>query len=126
MRTRITGVVAAVLLVAVAGGPVRTYGTSYDPLPLGGEGTAPAGATVYLFHSGTEGVRRSLAVGEVLEVTRTEEGSPSRTAGKIRVVAAAGAFCVRGEVLEGGARVHDVAVRESVYCLIVPEAVCGR
>jgi len=126
MRTRMAGVAAAVVLVAVVIGPVKTYGTSYDPQPHG-EGTALVpGATVFLFHSGTNDVRRSLGVGEALEVSRNREDGTRAIVGKIRVVALAGAVCVRGEVLEGGIHLHDLAAGEGVYCLVVPGAVCGR
>jgi hypothetical protein len=126
MRTRMVGIAVAALLAAVIVGPMKTYGTSYDPMPHGEGAELGAGATVFLFHSGTEEVRRSLAVGEVLEVTRPGENGASRTVGKIRVAAPAGAVCVRGEVLEGGIHLHDLAGREGVYCLVVPEAVCRR
>jgi hypothetical protein len=122
--------VMAVLLAAVIVGPMKAYGTSYDPLPHGEEGTAATamapGATVYLFHSGTEEVRRSMRVGDVLVVSRPGEYGTSRTVGKIQVAAPAGAFCLRGEVLDGSIHLQDLASREGVYCLVVPEVVCGR
>jgi hypothetical protein len=127
VRARMAVVVATVLLAVLVVGPARTYGTSYDPLAHGEEGLAP-GDTVFLFHGGTDEARRSLAVGEVLVVSRPGEDGVSRVAGKIRVAAPAGAFCLRGEVLEGSVRVHDLAAREGqgVYSLVVPESVCGR
>lgn len=130
MGTRIAWVAAGALLAFTLAGPVPTYGTAYDPLPHAEEATeAPtmaAGATVYLFHSGTEEVRRSVTVGDVLVVARPGEDGASPTGRKVRVVGPAGAVCVQGEVLEGKVRVHDVATGKGVYFLVVPQAVCGR
>jgi hypothetical protein len=109
--------------------PMHAAATSYDPLPREEEPAGmemAGGATVFLFHSGTEQVRRSLQVGDVLEVSRVGPDGASRGVGKIRVAAFLGAVCLRGEVLEGKVRQHDLAEKDGVYCLVIPEAVCAR
>jgi hypothetical protein len=126
MRWVGTGLFVATVAAAV---PLRAAATSYDPLTREEEPAAAemaAGATIYLFHSGTEQVRRALQVGDVLEVTRVGADGTALGVGKIRVTASAGAVCLRGEVLEGRVRLHDVAEKGGVSCLVIPKAACGR
>jgi hypothetical protein len=119
------------MLAVAAMGPPEARGTSYDPLPRAEEGGAGLaeqgpGATVYLFLGGAEPARRILRVDDVLEVSRAgADGSPLDV-GKVRVAAFLGSVCLRAEVIGGKVRVHDLAAKEGVYSLVVPDAVCWR
>jgi hypothetical protein len=125
---RVRWLAAGVFSLAMAV-PMGVAATSYDPLPRQDEPAGmelTAGMTVFLFHSGTEQVRQSLHVGDVLEISRVGPDGASLSVGKIRVAAFLGAVCLRGEVLEGRIRPHDLAEKDGVYYLVIPEAVCTR
>lgn len=122
MRGSTAGVAAAVLLAVLLVGAPRGQGTSFNPLTAD-ECPAPLftpGAKVALFHSGTEETRHAVRAGDVLVVSRALPDGRREAVGRIRVDAAAGALCFRGEVLEGELRPHDVALAGSVSLLLIP------
>lgn len=123
------GVAAAVLVAVLLGGSSRGLGTSFSPLTAD-EGAPPPlrpGAVVFLFHSGTEETRRAIRAGDVLVAFRSLIDGRQQAVGKIRVDAAAGALCFRGEVLEGEVRPHDITHAGSVSLMVIAtEAPCPR
>jgi hypothetical protein len=129
MSKSLVGVAAAVLLAVVAVGPLGVQGTSYNPLTADEcpARTMTAGATVLLFHSGSEEPQRSIRPGDVLAVHRARKDGGSEAVGTIRVDVAIGALCFRAAVLEGEVQQHDVARAGSVACLIIlSDAPCQR
>jgi len=116
--------VAALLLAAGLLRPSAAHATSYNPLTPDGEAVAPLapGATVFLFHSGTEETRRSIRAGDVIPVYRPLVSGRNVAVGTIRVEAAAGELCFRGQVLEGEIQTNDVAAAGVVSCLVISSA----
>jgi ribosomal protein S28E/S33 len=117
----------AVALWLAAAMPADAGATSYDPLTPGGE-QAPAemakGAAVHLFSSGNEQMAKSLHAGDVLTILGRTGGGEATPVGSIRVTALVGKTCVAGEVVEGTVRVNDLAVKDGVYFLVIPAALC--
>lgn len=125
LRAAVMGGAAALWLAAAV--PTGAGAASYDPLTQGGE-EAPAemakGAAVHLFSSGNEQMAKSLHAGDVLTVLGRTGGADARPVGSIRVTALVGKTCVAGEVLEGNVRIHDLVVKDGVYFLVIPAALC--
>jgi hypothetical protein len=122
------GMAVAALLAGALAGPTKTHGTSYNPLTAdecpGAAGSAP-GAAVFLFHGGSEAARSLIRAGEVLTVSRPGGNGRWETVGLVRADAAAGAHCVRCEVVEGELRLYDVAqAAHGVFLLIATDAPC--
>lgn len=129
MGRSLLGVAAAVWLAVIVVGPSGVQGTSYNPLTADEcpARTMTSGATVFLFHSGTEETRRSIRPGDVLAVFRAQISGRNEAVGTIRVDAAVGALCFRAAVLEGEVEQHDVARAGSVSFLIIPsDTPCPR
>lgn len=121
--------IAAALLLIVAGGALRVGATSFNPLPFERDLSAPEmapGDTVFLFHSGTGETRSSLLPGATLGVSRLDSEGKHRPVGTIRAAAFVGEFCLRGEVTEGKILLHDLAEKDHVYYLVIPEILCRR
>lgn len=129
LGTRTTKLLAVVLLALAVCGVHRVGATSYDPLPRDPEPAtqeiAP-GASLYLFHSGTDEIRRSLKIGDVLDVLRIGPDGRTRTVGAVRATAFAGEFCLRAEVVSGKILPHDVALKKRLFLLVIPEALSPR
>jgi hypothetical protein len=87
--------------------PEQTYPIEVDVMKVG--------VKVYMFHSGTEDVKRAIKINDVLTVLREyppEISGGTRESGKVRVV-----YFV-GEVIEGFAEPGYLAVKGKVGCLI--------
>ncbi len=122
-----TRLIALLLSVLVAGWPIHSSATSFDPLPREQEPSAQemdSGDTVFLFHSGTAQGLRSLKIGDVLGVSRIGPDGRNRIVGAIQASAFVGEFCLRGEVVEGKILPHDLVENDHVYFLVIPEALC--
>lgn len=121
MIRSLAGIAAVALLAVVAIEPPRVQGTSYNPLTVdeGSVRTMTSGATVILFHSGTEQTRRSIHPGDVLTVSRARRSCRDEAVGTIRAEAPAGELCFRATVLEGEVRPHDVAHAGAVSFLVI-------
>lgn len=98
VRTRRTSLIAVFLVVLVVRVPILVHAVSSDPLPRPEERPAREivpGGMVFLFHSGTEEVRRSLKVGDALGVSHTGPDGKIRPAGTIRATAFVSECCRR-------------------------------
>lgn len=129
MGTRTTKLLAVVLLALVVSGINRIGATSFDPLPRDPEPATQeiaSGASLFLFHSGTDEIRRSLKIGDVLDVFRIGPDGRIRTVGAVRATAFAGEFCLRAEVVSGKILPHDVAEKNRFFLLVIPEALSPR
>ena len=129
MGTCTAKLVVLILVLMVVGGGARVGATSFDPLPREQETAAreiSPGETVFLFHSGTPEVRRSLKIGDVLGVFRVGRDGSIRSVGGIRATAFVGEFCLRGEVIEGRILQQDVAEKNRTYLLVIQGALCPR
>ncbi len=121
--------VAIALLLSLADSLTGAHATSFNPL-AGDERAAPglaAGATVFLFHGGTGEAQGSSGPGAVLVALRPRMSGRSEPVGRVRVDAAAGALCFRGEVVEGELLPLDLVHAGGASFLVIPtDAPCGR
>ncbi len=84
------------------------------------------GETVYLFHSGTQDVKKEIHPNDVLTVHRINTSCQAREVGKIKVIAYVGETYIKGEVVEGELREDDIAKKGDVSCLVVFAGLCDH
>ncbi len=133
-NSKISGTLVSVVLalqVIWASAPASVFAVSYFPAPLYHrqeklETLMRIGETVYLFHSGTPDVRRSIHPGDVLTVHRVDSSCTAREVGKIRVISYVGAIYLKGEVVEGEVRADDIAKKGEVSCLVIIAGICDH
>ena len=82
------------------------------------------GDIVYLFHSGTDDVKKAIHVNDTLAVYRTSPSCEVTPIGIIRVISFAGETYIKGEVFAGEIKPDDIAKKENVSCLVISAEVC--
>jgi hypothetical protein len=85
------------------------------------EAVMTAGAKLYLFHSGTDEVRKTIHVNDLLTVYREyppDLSVETREVGKVRVLSPLGDYYLNGEVVEGEVKAGDLAKKGTVACFI--------
>lgn len=124
-----SGIIIAILLLWAIGGPLAAFGVSYPP-PL--YHTAERhdkfikGDVVYLFHSGTDDVKKTIHVGDTLAVYRTTPACEILPIGIIKVISFVGETYLKGEVFAGEIKPDDIAKKEKVSCLVISAGMCGE
>jgi len=83
------------------------------------KGIREKGETVCLFVSGTEDVRKSIGIGDVLVVYREDGNREQKEVGKIRVISYAGDDYIKGEVVDGAVQSGDVAKKGKAASLVI-------
>jgi hypothetical protein len=83
------------------------------------KGIREKGETVCLFQSGTEDVRKTIGIGDVLIVFREGGNREYKEVGKIRVLSYAGEDYIKGEVVDGVVQTGDVAKKGKVAGLVI-------
>ena len=83
------------------------------------KGTREKGETVCLFQSGTEDVRKAIAIGDVLIVHREGVNHEHVAVGKIRVLSYVGEDYIKGEVVDGVVQTGDLAKKGKVAGLVI-------
>jgi len=84
------------------------------------------GDVAYLFHSGTEEVRKTIHLNDVLIVYRTTQLCEITEVGRIRIRSVVGENYFKGEVLEGEIRPDDIARKGNVSCLVISVGICSH
>ncbi len=123
---------AIVLLLMFSSGlnvPLSAFAASYFPVPLFHrqeklETSMRPGETVYLFHSGTQDVKKGIHPNDVLMVHRINRSCQAVEVGKIKVISYVGETYVKGEVIEGEVRADDIAKKGDVSFLVVFAGIC--
>lgn len=82
------------------------------------------GDEVYLFHSGTEEIKRIIHLNDILAVYRTNPSGAISEVGRIRIISFIGEMFLKGEVIEGELRSDDIARKGSVSCLVISAGIC--
>jgi hypothetical protein len=116
-------------LIALAVPIPRALAVWYFPLvhhQPGDETALRAGQTLYLFHSGTEDVRRGLHPGDSLVVYRIGRSCEALSVGRVRLVAPVGETYFEAVVSEGSVKPNDLARDGSVSCLVLAAQPCDR
>ena len=92
-----------------------------EPAYLKDDVVMKAGSKLYLFHSGTEEVKKTINVHDVLTVYREyppEFSLETREVGKVKVLMPLGDYYFDGEVIRGEVKAGDLAKKGSVACYI--------
>lgn len=92
-----------------------------EPAYLNDEAVMKVGTKVYLFCSGTEEVRKTINVNDVLTVYReypADFSLETREVGKVRILSALGEYYFEAEVAEGYVQPGNVAIKGTVACYI--------
>jgi hypothetical protein len=79
------------------------------------------GAQVHLFHSGTQDVRATIKVGDVLPVFKEyppDISGLSKASGKVRIIGTLGDYYFEGEVVEGYVEPGYLALKGTTACLV--------
>jgi len=109
--------------------PSPVFGVSFVPAPLYHrhervETTMKTGEPVYLFHSSTVDVKRSVHVSDILTVYRIDPSCEVKTVGKIKVISYVGDTYIEGVVVEGEIKANDVAKKGAISCLVILKGIC--
>jgi hypothetical protein len=129
MKKRIALIYIVILLFTFVSSSLAAFAVSYPP-PLyhrhdRGETVIKAGQTVYLFHSGTDDVRKIIHADDVITVYRISPSCKVNPVGIIKVLSYIGETYIKAEVLEGEIRSNDVAKRGNASCLIISAGICN-
>ena len=116
-----------ILLVAAICAPLAAFAVSYPGQLYHQEvrhDKFVKGDTVYMFHSGTEDVKKTIHINDTLTVYRTSPSCEVTPIGIIKVIAFAGETYIKGEVFAGEIKPDDIAKKGNVSCLIISAGVC--
>jgi hypothetical protein len=131
MKTKITVSLSVVLFFLAFIDTVSLFATSYPPAPLyhkedTGEAVRVVGQTVHLFHSGTEEVKRTIHINDILAVFRINTSCEVKMVGKIRLISYIGETYLNGKVVEGEIKPGDIAKQGSVSSLVIATGICDH
>lgn len=127
MTTGRIEIIIVILLLAAICAPLSAFAVSY-PVQLYHREVRHdkfvKGDTVYMFHSGTEDVKKTIHVNDTLAVYRTSPSCEVTPIGIIKVISFVGETYIKGEVFAGEIKPDDIAKKENVSCLIISAGVC--
>ena len=92
-----------------------------EPTYLKDQDYMKVGAQVHLFHSGTQDVRATIKVGDVLSAFKEyppDISGLSKASGKVRIIGTLGDYYFEGEVVEGYVEPGYLALKGTTACLI--------
>jgi hypothetical protein len=92
-----------------------------EPAYLKDEAVISVGTKLYLFHSGTEEVKKAINVNDVLTVYReypSDISPESRETGKVKILSISGENYYEAEVIEGSAQPGYLAKKGTIACFI--------
>jgi hypothetical protein len=129
MKKKIAIVLSVILLLISVSAPLSVFAVSYPP-PLyhrqdRGETVMKVGQIVYLFHSGTDDVKKTIHANDILTVYRINPSCEVNPVGIIKVLSYIGETYIKAEVLEGEIRPDDIAKKGNVSCLVISAGMCN-
>jgi hypothetical protein len=80
---------------------------------------------VYLFHSGTDDVKKTIHANDILTVYRINPSCEVNPVGIIKVLSYIGETYIKSEVLVGEIRPDDIAKKGNVSCLVISAGMCN-
>ena len=130
MKKKIAGRLIVILLLLVAVNPLTALAASYLPAFFYhqndiAETVIKVGQTAYLFHSGTEDVKRTIRTNDILIVYRISPLCEVKTVGTIKVISNIADTYFKGEVAEGEIRPNDIAKKGNASCLVISVGLCS-
>jgi hypothetical protein len=127
MKRIITVFIMAILFLFAVSVPLTTFAVSYPAQLYHREARHDKfvkGDTVYLFHSGTDDVKKTIHVNDTLAVFRITPSCEVVPIGIVKVISFVGETHIKGEVFAGEIRPDDIAKKENVSCLVISAGVC--
>jgi hypothetical protein len=130
MKKKITGILIVILLLLAAVNPLTAVAASYLPTFFYHqnditETVMKVGQTAYLFHSGTEDVKRAIHINDILIVYRISPLCEVKKVGTIKVISNTADTYFKGEVAEGEIRPNDIAKKGNASCLVISVGLCS-
>jgi hypothetical protein len=129
VKRRGSGIVNLILLLLVVCAPLTVFAVSYPP-PLYHREVRQErfvrGDTVYMFHSGTDDVKKAIHVNDTLAVHRITPSCEVIPIGIIKVVAFVGDTYLKGEVFAGEIKPDDIAKKGNISCLVISAGMCNK
>ena len=130
MKRKIAGILIVVPLLLAAVYPLTAIAASYLPALFYhqndiAETVIKVGQTAYLFHSGTEDVKRTIHVKDILIVYRISPLCEVKKVGTIKVISNIADTYFKGEVAEGEIRPNDIAKKGNASCLVISVGLCS-
>jgi hypothetical protein len=131
MKRKIVGILIVILLLFAAVNPLPAFAASYLPAFFYHqneitETVMKVGQIVYLFHSGTEDVKRTIHVNDILIVYRISPLCEVKTVGTIKVISHVADTYFKSEVVEGEIRPNDIAKKGNASCLVISVGLCSH
>ena len=130
MKRKIAGILIVILLLLAAVNPLTAVAASYLPAFFYHqneitETVMKVCQTVYLFHSGTEDVQKTIHVNDTLIVYRISPLCEVKKVGTIKVISNIADTYFKGEVAEGEIRPNDIAKKGNASCLVISVGLCS-
>jgi hypothetical protein len=130
MKRKITGILIVIPLLLPAVNPLTAVAASYLPEFIYHqnditETVMKVGQTAYLFHSGTEDVKRTIHVNDILIVYRISPLCEVKKVGTIKVISNIADTYFKSEVVEGEIRPNDIAKKGNASCLVISVGLCS-
>jgi hypothetical protein len=129
VKRNISGLVKVVFLLLVVCAPLSAFAVSY-PVQLyhreARHDKFVKGDTVYLFHSGTDNVKKTIHVNDTLAVYRVSPTCEAAPVGIVKVVSFVGETYIKGEVFAGELKPDDIAKKGNISCLIISAEMCNK
>jgi hypothetical protein len=131
MKRKIVGILIVILLLFAAVNLLPAFAASYLPAFFYHqneitETVMKVGQIAYLFHSGTEDVKRTIHVNDILIVYRISPLCEVKTVGTIRVISHVADTYFKSEVVEGEIRPNDIAKKGNASCLVISVGICSH
>lgn len=109
--------------------PLNVFAVSYPPQLYHVEDRRDIyskGDLAYLFHGGTDEVKRAIHLNDILTVYRTKPSCEIIEVGRIRIISFIGEIYLKGEVIEGKIKPDDIAKKGNASCLVISAGICNH
>ena len=130
MKRIIIGIATAIPFLLAICSPVTVFAVSPYPVQLYHKeirhDTFVRGDTVYLFHSGTDDVKKTIHVNDTLAVYRITASCEVVSIGVVKVISFVGETYIKGEVFAGEIKPDDIAKKDKVSCLVISAGRCEK
>ena len=120
-------IIIMILLLFAISAPLAAFGVSYPAQLYHREERHDKfvkGDVVYLFHSGTDDVKKTIHINDTLAVSRITASCEVVPVGLIKVVSFVSETYIKGEVFAGEIKPDDIAKKENVSCLVISAGAC--
>jgi hypothetical protein len=129
LKRSVSGMLKVLLLMLVVCAPLAVFAVSYPAQLYHREvkhDKFDKGDTVYMFHSGTNEVKKTIHVNDTLAVYRISPSCEVVPVGIVKVVSFVGETYIKGEVFAGEIRPDDIAKKGNVSCLVISAEICSK